>query len=292
MAFAGTSLTVLIVNYKVYGELRACLAALAADVVGAEAHVVVVDYESDRTALAEAMTAHPKAIAIPRDDNRGFAAGMNEAAARAQSEYLLLLNPDCRVTAGALETLGNYLELHRDVAAVGPRVISPDGSLQATGRRFPTAFTGLFGRASFFTRAFPSNPMSRRNLPSADTDRPIDVDWVAGTCVMIRSSAFRDVGGFDEAFFLYWEDADLCLRLRQRGANIAYVPAAVVEHGLGQSSDRARSRSLIAFHRSALHYYSKHHRGPTRVIALPFAAVALGTRLALKLAVAAVRPGR
>jgi N-acetylglucosaminyl-diphospho-decaprenol L-rhamnosyltransferase len=283
MTSAAASVTVLIVNYKVYDELAGCLAALAADLDGATADVVVVDHESDERQLAEAIKQHPRAVGIARRENRGFAAGVNLAASRTSSDLLLMLNPDSRLQPGALRVLREHLALRPDVVAVGPKVLSEDTTVQATGRTFPTALTGLFGRTTIFTRLWPDNPLSQLNLPSASTSAPIEVDWVAGTCVLIRASAFRDVGGFDERFFLYWEDADLCYRLRARGGRITYEPAAVLVHSLGKSSARARARSLVAFHRSALRYYGKHHRGPSRVVALPVAAVALGARLAFKL---------
>lgn len=283
MTSAGAQVTVLIVNYKVYDELAGCLDALWADPDGADAEVVVVDYESDEPRLAETLRHHRKAIGIPRRDNRGFAAGINEAARRASTDFLLMLNPDTRLQPGSLRVLVDHLQSHRDVVAVGPKVISPDASLQPTGRTFPTALTGLFGRTSLLTRIWPDNALSRKNLPSAIIGQPTEVDWIAGTCVLLRASAFHDVGGFDESFFLYWEDADLCLRLRAHGGRIMYVPGSVVVHASGSSSDRARARSLIAFHRSALRYYGKHYRGPTRVVALPFATAALGARLAFKL---------
>jgi GT2 family glycosyltransferase len=283
MTLAAAPVTVLIVNYKVYDELAGCLDALAADPDGANADVVIVDYESDESPLTATLARHPRAIGIPRRDNRGFAAGVNEAARRASTDLVLLLNPDTRIQPGAIRVLTDFLPAHPDVVAVGPKVISPDSTLQATGRTFPTALTGLFGRTSLLTRMFPGNVLSRKNLPSADVDEVIEVDWVAGTCMLLRLNAFREVAGFDEGFFLYWEDADLCRRLRARGGRIMYVPAAVVVHEVGSSSDRARARSLVAFHRSALRYYVKHHRGPTRVVALPFAATALGAHLLFKL---------
>lgn len=289
MTSASAPVTVLIVNYKVYEELAGCLAALAADPDASHAQVVVVDYESNEAQLAEAVRRHPHAAGISRRDNRGFAAGINEAARHARTELLLILNPDTRVRPGAVRVLIDFLDAHRDVVAAGPKVISADGTVQETGRMFPTALTGLFGRTTILTKLWPGNPLSRRNLPSAGAAGAIDVDWVAGTCVLVRARAFHEIGGFDESFFLYWEDADLCHRLRARGGRIAYVPGAVVEHALGQSSARARARSTIAFHRSALRYYQKHQQGPSRIVALPFAALALGARLALKLTAQAWR---
>ena len=286
------SVSVLIVNYKVYEDLAACLDALSLATGDTIAEVVVVDQESDRARLADVVRPYSKVRTIPRADNIGFGAGINEAARHASAEYLLILNPDTILQPGALAILIAFMEGNRDVAAAGPKVVSPDGTLQRTARTFPTALTGLFGRTSLMTKVWPENPLSRHNLPgAADPREPIEVDWVAGACAIVRAQMFRAIGGFDEAFFLYWEDADLCRRLRDRGMRVMYVPMAVVVHAVARSSDRARLRSLVAFHSSALRYYGKHQRGPSRVVALPFAAAALGARLLMKLTTHFLRRG-
>lgn len=279
---AGASVSVLVVNYKLYDQLAACLASLAADDDGRRAEVIVVDHESDESRLRAAASHHPHVITVARQDNRGFAAGINEAAGRASGDLLLLINPDAVVMPHAIRRMADQLAARADVAAVGPKVLWPDRSLQATGRRFPTALTGLFGRTTALTRLWPNNPVSRWQLPAIDLTAPAEVDWVTGTCVMIRAQAFRDVGGFDEGYFLYWEDADLCQRLRARGSRVMFLPDAVVVHAAAQSSEHARVRSLVAFHRSALRYYRKYQRGPSRIVTVPFAAVALAARLLVK----------
>lgn len=286
------SVSALIVNYRVYDDLAACLDALSRNADDIISEIIVVDQESDRARLDDAVRAYPKVRILPRADNVGFGAGVNQAARQAASDYLLILNPDTVVKPGALPRLVAALEEHADVAAVAPKVTSPDGSLQRTARTFPTALTGLFGRTSLLTKLWPQNPLSRHNLPTADSDEPIVVDWVAGACTLVRAKMFRDVGGFDEGFFLYWEDADLCRRLHERQMRVMYVPAAEVVHVVARSSERARVRSLVAFHHSAWRYYYKHHRGPSRVLALPFAATTLGGRLLFKLAANAVRRDR
>lgn len=278
------SLSILIVHYKVYEQLSACLASLVSDPIGREAEVVVVDHHADEARLRAAVAAHPRTLAVPRADNRGFAAGMNEAAARASGDLLLLINPDARVQPQAIARLIDYLDAHPDVVAVGPKVLWPDGSMQVTGRRFPNALTGLFGRTTALTKLWPNNPLSRQQLAGhGDLTAATDVDWITGTCLLIRAAAFRAVDGFDEGYFLYWEDADLCYRLRARGGRVVFVPDAVVVHAEAQSSAHARARSLIAFHRSALRYYRTHQQGPARLVTVPLAAAALGARLVVKL---------
>src|SRR5262245_61570674 len=178
-----------------------------------------------------------------------------------------------------------YLDAPSDVVAVGPKVVFPDGRLQPTGRRFPTALTGLFGRQSFLTRIWPGNPISRRDLPSQDASTdPIEVDWITGTCLLIRTRAFREVHGFDERYFLYWEDADLCQRLRKGGGRIVFVPSTVVVHAAARSSDRALVRSIVAFHRNALRYYATYQRGALGPILVAGAGVALFFRMMMRFA--------
>ena len=122
--------------------------------------------------------------------------------------------------------------------------------------------TGLFGRTGALRVLLPFLPVARRNVVAEDAVRTgassIVVDWLSGACMLVRREAFLAAGGFDERFFLYWEDADLCRRLRNRGLHIRYVPDATAVHKVGQSSQTARRSSIRAFHASAYLYYATH----------------------------------
>jgi GT2 family glycosyltransferase len=131
---------------------------------------------------------------------------------------------------------------------------------------------------------WPTNRWTRRNLVARQVSRdPIEVDWVSGACMMVRRDAFEAVGGMDEQFFLYWEDADLCFRLKRAGWLTVYNPAVGITHFTGRSSALARKESLIAFHRGAYRYFSKHGGHFAHAVA-PLVFVALRARLLLKLA--------
>jgi GT2 family glycosyltransferase len=290
---AGTSrVSVIIVNYRSYPELDACLASLR-DHGGASLEVTVVDNASVADALDAVSRCHPGARLLPRSDNPGFAAAVDEGARQTSGDYLLLLNPDCAVLPDAVGTLARYLDEHPRVAAVGPRVYDPDGQVQRSARGRPGPLTALFGRTSLASRLWPDNPISRRNLPADHrTTLPLEVDWIAGSCLMIRAAAFHAVGGFDERFFLYWEDADLCRRLRETGWLVVHLPSAGVVHQCGRSSRHRPARSIVAFHRSAFRYYAKHARGPARYPLLALAAVGLGARMGIMLLVASLRGAR
>jgi GT2 family glycosyltransferase len=281
------ALSVVIVNYQAYDALTTCLESLEPS-LGSIA-VVVVDHESNAAAAGKLERRFPwvRLVAVP--DNPGFAAGVNRGVAETAGRYVLLLNPDCVVHGDVIRPLAAWLESEPRLGACGAVVRERDGTLQASARRFPTVTTGFAGRTSWLTRAWPQNPWSRSGLRRTVPDTPVAVDWVSGACMMIRRSAFDAVGGMDEQFFLYWEDADFCLRLRQAGWRTDYNPSASVTHLTGESSKRARRASLVAFHASAYRYYRK-HGGRAAAWLAPFAFVALRVRLLLKLFQTSIRP--
>jgi N-acetylglucosaminyl-diphospho-decaprenol L-rhamnosyltransferase len=172
------------------------------------------------------------------------------------------MNPDCRLMAGAIATLRGVLDAHADCAIVGPRILNPDGSVQGSARGDPDMLTGLFGRTTMLRRLVPFLPAAKRNVVAEDAIRSgqesVVVDWLSGACMLARRTALEQVGGFDERFFLYWEDADLCRRVRARGHYVRYVPGASAIHRVGQSSRTARTFAIRAFHKSAYLYYATH----------------------------------
>jgi GT2 family glycosyltransferase len=223
---------------------------------------IVIDNASSDGSTAFAEGFGPAVRLLRNRENVGFGRGVNQGVRASTGTPILIMNPDCRLTPGALAVLKAELEVHPECALVGPRVLDPDGSVQGSVRGDPDMLTGLFGRSSRLRRLLPWLPVSSRNvvIPAALAagTRSIPVDWVSGACMLVRRDCFEAVGGFDERYFLYWEDADLCRRLRARGYHIRYVPGADVVHRVGQSSRTARADSIRAFHASAYRYYATH----------------------------------
>jgi GT2 family glycosyltransferase len=275
--------SVIIVNYRSYDELTSALTTLQAEIRTGRTEIVVVDQETDPARAASLKSQFPSITLIESPRNDGFAAGVNRGARATTGRYLLLLNPDTIATPGLMGTLASWLEAHPDVAVVGPRILNEDGSVQPSARRFPDVTTGFGGRMSFLTRIAPDNWFSRRNLEWSRASEPVQVDWVSGACVMIRRSAFEQVGGFDDGFFLYWEDADLCRRLLAAGHRTFYVPTVAAVHAGARSSRQAASQSIVAFHRSAFRYYWK-HGGPVARAFAPAVKAVLWSRMMIKLA--------
>jgi GT2 family glycosyltransferase len=282
------AISVVIVNYKAYAELDECLASLLR-APPSDREVIVVDHSSSAPELERLSAKFPDMRIAPTRENPGFSVGINAGARLARGRHLLILNPDTRMQPGAIDAMAAYLDAHSDTGVVGARVEDPGGTVQRSARRFPTMLTGLAGRSSLVTRLWPDNPLSRHDtLADATTTAPREVDWVAGSCLAVSADAFRCVGGMDEQFFLYWEDADLCKRLKEAGWKTIYLPSAVVVHGVGRSRRHARVLSVRAFHRSAYLYFRKHRAGRFRAISLPVARAALFGRMSLMLVVQAV----
>jgi GT2 family glycosyltransferase len=278
---AMTRVAVIIVNFNTGADAIACAAAAAAD-LGVVPHETIVVDNASQDGSVERLRAAPGLRVVANDTNRGFGAAINQATKMTDAALLWVLNPDCRVTAGTFAALARTLDAHPDCAIAAPRLLNADGSVQASARGEPDAWTGLFGRHALLTKLFPRAGAARRNLPAADlASSGLDsapVDWVMGAAMLIRREPFDRVGGFDEGYFLYWEDADLCRRLRDTGFTTRYVPGAVVEHPGGASAKTASRLATRAFHDSAYRYYATHVvRSPWHPLRL-FARIALALR--------------
>jgi GT2 family glycosyltransferase len=272
----------LIVNYRTYDDLGRCLSSL--DRHEPSLDIVVVDHESHPGAVADLQQRWPHVRVIPSAGNDGFGAGVNRATRKAaHATRLLVLNPDTVLEQPIVEPLEMLLDTYPRVGVVAPLIREADGTIQPSARRFPGISTVLGGRSTWLTRAMPGNPWSARNLLTGpDVREPISVDWVSGACMLIRREAFEQVGGFDDQFFMYWEDADLCRRLQRAGWKTMYHPGVAVKHTAGRASAHAPVQAQRAFHQSVFRYYMKHGGWPARLGA-PLIWPALKFRLALKL---------
>lgn len=251
----------IIVNYKSTDYLQTCLNFVYENLNGFHINVHVVDNGSrDHVHLVK--RAFPEIVLTIHHDNLGFAKAANNIIKKTSAPYIVLLNPDTILFDGFFESIISYIQKHPDVAVVGPKIIDPDGRIQGSARAFPTFRSALFGRRSLLTRIFPKNPITCANILSNKSDgrTPLEVDWVSGACQFIRRQAIEDVGLFDERFFLYWEDVDLCKRIKKSGRKIIYFPLAAIEHSVGGSSERNFLRSIFEFHKSAYRYFVKHFK--------------------------------
>lgn len=256
-----SAVTVIVVNYNTGRLARTAVESAARDLEGVDWDAVVVDNASRDDSVA-VLQGIPRTRVIDNPRNLGFGPAINQAARETAAPVLWILNPDCEVQPGAYAALRGTLAEHPDCAIAAPRLLNADGTTQASARGFPTAWTGLFGRHSLMTKILPNSALAKKNLPAHDLVasgvKSAVVDWVMGAAMLVERRAFDAVGGFDERYFLYWEDADLCRRLRDAGWTTRYVPPAIVRHPGGASAASAGSFAVRVFHDSAYRYYATH----------------------------------
>ena len=255
-------LSVIIVNHNAKDFLRQCLTSLYGLEGSLSLEIIVVDNKSHDGSGRMVHEHFPAVHLIENTENVGFARGNNIGIRESQGEYILLLNSDTKVVDNAIEKLVAFLDSHPDVAVVTSRLVYPNMTDQGVARMFPTPMNALFGRRSLLTRLFPNNKYSKRYMISRrnQSEEPFEVDWVSGACLMVRKKVIEDVGLLDEKFFMYWEDADLCFRIKQKNWKIYCIPEAIVIHFEGKSSQKQKnSRMIIEFNKGVYRYYRKHH---------------------------------
>ena len=274
---AEPDLTIGIVNWNTRSDLEQALASVFSAPDAVRREVVVVDNASTDGSPEMVRRRFPAAALVVNARNVGFARAHNQTLRAGRGRHFLLLNSDAVVHPGALEALVRFLDDHPRAAGAGPRLLNPDGSLQYSCRRFPTLLMGLF-RNTPLGRLFPHNRFSRGYL-MADWDHrlPREVDWLSGAAVCLRREALAQVGLLDEGYYMYCEDMDWCYRAHRAGWQIYYVPAAVVTHVIGRSSDLRPVGMALEFHRSMARFYRKHYarRYPVGLRGLPLLGIGL-----------------
>jgi len=263
-----------VVSYNSATYLADCLRSLRSEGL---ADVVVVDNASGDGSVEVVRSTDPEATVVSTGANLGFGSGANRGVAATLSRYVLILNPDTIVEPGTVKALAEALDRDPGLAVVGPRIENLDGTLYPSVRRFPDLPVAV-GHA-FLGLVWPANPYTRRyRMLDSDHGRPAaDVDWVGGACLLVRRAAFDVVAGFDEGYFMYVEDVDLCWRLGRAGWRMGYEPAGRVVHALGGSSRQLPYRMIAEHHRSLLRFVDKTAEGPRRAL-IPVVAAGLGVR--------------
>lgn len=247
-------LSVLVVSYNVAPLLRRCLASLTeAD------EIVVVDNASTDDSVEMVRREFPTVALIASPDNRGFSAGVNAAAGAATGDLLLLLNPDTEVAPGVVTAMREALCRRPRATAIGFRQVDEHGVLQLSFGPPPSLFLELVRMV--VQRRLDADDRRLASLIDRLFSRPVRVPWVSGSALMVRRTAFESVGGFDETFFLYFEDIDFCLRLRREIGPVYYVPSPTVLHHRGRSAAGNPGAADRAYRRSQLLYWRRYRGG-------------------------------
>jgi GT2 family glycosyltransferase len=266
---------VVVINHNAGPAIVDCLRSVSAEA----GELLLVDNASRDGSTELAESAFPRMRVLRNTRNTGFSAAANQGILATSAETVVLLNPDAVAEPGAIAALAEAIDERHGAAAVAGLIRNPDGTVQPTKRAFPSLFhAALHGLVGV---VWPNNPGTRAyTLADASFDEPRRVDWVAATAVALRRDAFEAVGGFDERFFFFVEDVDLCRRFADAGWEVWFEPRAEFTHIWGGSWTQ-RPLKFLALHQINLfRYFVKHRRGAW-LLATPFVAAGLALRFGL-----------
>lgn len=256
---ADIDLSICIVTYQACALLRDCLHSIAQNPPHGACEIIVVDNHSTDGTLQMLAGEFPQVQVIQNQTNEGFTAPMNKALRAASGRFLLQLNPDTFIKPQAFNQMLGFFEAHPQVGIGGPKVLNRDGTLQAPCRRGESRPWAVISYFTGLARVFPKSRLFGEYLMSyMDEDTPHSVAGVSGSCMMIRREVIEQIGYLDERFFAYQEDADFCLRARQAGWQVYYIPQAQIIHYGSMGGSRVQPyRSIFEWHKSYYLYYRK-----------------------------------
>lgn len=260
-------LSVITVSYNVRDCLAACLESVGASLSRIEHEVLVVDNASGDGSAEMVRRRFPSVGLIASPANLGFARACNVAIRQSRGRIVLLLNPDTEILKGDFEGLIGLLDGEPRIGAVGAKLLNADGTVQPSCYRFPNLRDVV--SSCLLGGALSSGPLR------FDYDESRDVDFVRGAFMAIRRSCLDEVGLFDETFFMYAEEADLCRRMRLEGWRVVYAPIVEVVHHKGKSAAQVPDDMYVERMRSLIRYFRKHHAGDVAVLRSVIAAGAL-----------------
>ena len=280
--------SVIIVSYNTFELTREAIATSFSATPDLDVEVIVIDNNSPDQSAARLRKAFPASsyalTIIENEDNRGFAAANNQGVVVSKGQWLFFLNPDTVVHNNAINVLVAFLKAHQEAGAVGPRVFNTDGSDQVSVAFFTNAWRIL--RHHLPVLSFIKGQDKREDLIPENT-RPVDV--VKGCAIMMHKDIFNQIGGWDENYFMYSEETELCLALQKAGYTNYFVREATITHHGGQSSMDYYAKQQVVQQRSALRFLQRHHGVPTRLVHRSSGVIGFGVRALVFPMLAAVR---
>jgi GT2 family glycosyltransferase len=272
-------LSVIIVNYNVRYFLEQCLHSVLVATAGMDAEIIVVDNHSSDNSIGYLQPLFPTVHFIANAENRGFARANNQGLDLAKGEYLLFLNPDTLVPEDCLQKCISFLQLHPQTGALGVQMLDGSGAfLPESKRAFPSPMASLF-KLTGLAGLFPGSSLfNKYALGGLDKEKDQEVPVLAGAFLMGRTTMLKELGGFDEDFFLYGEDIDLSYRINKAGWKTHYLASAPIIHFKGESSGRAPLDSMTHFYRAMRIFVKKHYSGSRAGLFLFFINIAIRCR--------------
>ncbi|MGQ9524888.1 MAG: glycosyltransferase family 2 protein [Armatimonadota bacterium] len=238
-----------------------CLRSIKETLCGLSYEVILVDNRSEDGCGAYVLSEVPDAVVLSPPARSGFGRNMNLGMSVSRGRFVMIANPDVRLLDGCTQELVAFLERTADAGIAAPQLLNADGSLQASCRRFHTWGSLILRRGPWARRFANSHAVRRFMMADWDHSSEADIDWAIGACLLVRREALEQVGGFDERFFLYFDDVDWCLRMHKAGWRVCYVPQARAIHFYRQESAKSVISSAGAHHFASLVKFVFKHRG-------------------------------
>jgi GT2 family glycosyltransferase len=271
-------LALVIVNYNTAPDLRSCLTSMRERL--GEVTTVVVDNGSTDGSREMVKAEFPWARLLDNPGNPGYASACNRGIEATEEPYVFILNSDVEFLEDGWEEVLDYLDSNPRVGVLGPLVLNSDGSVQMSCRRFPSLADSLVH--GFLGEVWPDNPFSSKyQMKEMGREQPCEADWVSGAAMIVRREALEKSGAFDERYFMYVEDVDLCWRVREAGFTVVYHPAFRLVHHIGKSSSQQSLRMLYQHHRSMYIFFRKRNRGWKGTLLAPLVLAGLVARFTL-----------
>lgn len=266
---SGMNISIVVVNWNVKDYLRRCLTSIYKFTKDLEFEVFVVDNNSSDGSQVMVREDFPQVRLIVSPENLGFARGNNLALESCRGRYIIILNPDTELVDNGFKEMALFMEANPSVSVLAPRLIYPDGSLQRSCRNLPTVLMD-FWESLYLNEAFPrSNVFNRYLMGMWEHNCPREVDQPYGACLMIRDEVLKKIGFFDGRFFMYYDEVDLCYRIKMAGGRIYYLPRIEVIHHSNKSSNQDSLKCECYKAKSRLLFFQKHY-GNLAVAALFF----------------------
>ncbi|UCB52862.1 MAG: glycosyltransferase family 2 protein [Candidatus Zixiibacteriota bacterium] len=255
-------ISIVIVTWNSQDFIRQCLGSILATSAESGTEVIVVDNASSDGTARIVRASYPEVNLIENKTNLGYAKANNQGIDQAQGRYVLLLNPDTRLLDHSLSSMYKFMERNPRAGAMGPRLLNPDGSTQASCREFP-GFSSLIWEFSGLSRLFPESKIfGKWRMGYFTFDQPREVDQPMGSCLVIRKETLEQVGSFDENFSMFFNDVDLCYRIKNAGWKIYFQPDAQVIHHRGAFTRKVKRKMIWLSHLAFYKFFKKHRKGP------------------------------
>ena len=260
MRISKIDVSFIIFEYNAFLPLQKLIDTIREKTKDISYEIIIVDNSKD-TKKSFFQKNYPDIKYILNNKNLGFSKAANIGIRHSTGRYLLLLNPDTRLKNNVALLLCRFLDQHPDVGIAGSKILNDDDSIQFSCRSFPSYKAAFFNRYSLLTRIVPGNRYSTAYInPLNSHNKTAEVDWLSGSCMMLRKQALEVVGLFDENFFMYCEDVDICRRMKLLGWKVVYYPEAIIYHTIGRSSSQNKINAVIERHKSMWTYYKKYFK--------------------------------